>query len=1231
MALPKLVQFAVILLVIYYTLDKSGFRQPVSVFFEELNAIKSTSLHEREKRETTTNFTDYEIQVVVRLSDLGVLQMVLNNLTYPILINSTTEIFQIDTTTVCSSTISGYQCMCEEHYAWSYNNCITYQVCDVIVDHKCGCINDLPADGVFCQLNSSQTVTSTMMTSTSFHSTPYEPDNIDVVLHLHIPFLSGPPDTLDDVSTCAGLGHSMHSGNLCDGRYRNMRTYAGLGHGVHSSKLCDGRYRNMRTYAGLGHGVHSGNLCDGRSRDLRIRAGSSSGASTHAGLGCGMWQRSWAFGCRPGPLCPAHWRAPHPRRLGRGVRCSSGASSGRHRRKPAGRYEAKLRGRKQAENWRRGKPLAKDERYLCPDCLCVHPLRLGLPAQPPEQLHLSKNQLPHCLVFMWSVTLNTTTPKMTTVTKATPKMTTVTKATSEMTTLTKPTAQSKPTVAKTTTKNLINGSFTLNMDFKDSYNNPTSDVYKDIYNATKTKCQQYVSKDCDVQNLILRSGSTIAKYSLSSSSDDDEKVSLAKDEMLNQLAEKYPVEFTSPTAGSSINYNYIAPAGCAPEDKTITCQVTGNAQANKKIKLRLTPDVLCTGNDVFGDAPLNFEAVASCEEGKVGNKTAVCKEDAKFGDVQDNCVLEVIQKLLDQSEVLDIATLPGFLKVLKDATINNTNTITDSAATINAMVKIFENVGKRSDLLNITIFEESTENILESAGILTTNAAKESWDELNNGTRKNTETKNASSSFLSAFETITPHVVDKPLNIGTPQIIFTKTNFTNVFSDEFNSSVEIDIPEAGGGQQSITVIIFASMDNVLPAREKDNTSSSIINGRVALIRPNSYISNISITFDVINDTLGKPKCVFWDFDLFDGFGGWSGKGCSLIRHENDTVSCNCNHTTSFSILMSPSSPSDTTLEFITYIGVGISMGSLIICLIIEGIVWRKIRRNTTSYLRHVSIVNIAVSLLIANIWFIIGTSISKTKSTPACTAATFFIHFFYLAMFFWMLASALLLLYRTVSVFEGGLSKISMLIIGFSLGYGAPLIIATITIAATAPSNQYIRENDVCWLNWAGSKALLAFVIPALMIVAINFVILIVVLYKILRRRVGGNAAQAGEKHVLVVIARSLAVLTPFFGLTWGLGVGIMVKPGNKGIHIAFAFFNSLQGFFILVFGTLLDKTVLSEIKLQGSTSQSRTRSTSEGTLSSGVANFFKRLRKRKRSSGGYHVPSNGSMDSSNT
>ncbi|XP_015253596.1 PREDICTED: adhesion G protein-coupled receptor F4-like [Cyprinodon variegatus] len=919
------------------------------------------------------------------------------------------------------------------------------------------------------------------------------------------------------------------------------------------------------------------------------------------------------------------------------------------------------------------------------------------------------------------------------------------------------------TVDKTTAAVFtVKESFTLNMDFQDSYNNPTSDVYKDIYASAETNCQEYMSKDCSVQGLNFRSGSTIADFSLSSSSQDASQLQLAKDEMLNQLAEKYPVDIFSNTlymsvgevtseeiiAGDSvtltcgppptnfglnlrvvwtldgtvlqttkpsddgtskykittfykihdgqytckmsradgatftqsrnlkskpaplitvkpiigslkcpgsltlecsvrgdyqvefkgldppssspdseIKHEYQAPDGCTPEEKTITCQVTTKPEVKKIIKLTLNPNVLCEGDDVFSAGPEGFFAVGPCKEGMVGNKTAVCKDDGTYGDIQDNCVLEVIQNLLDQSEELDKVTLPGFLETLKDATINNTKTITDSPATINAMVNILENIARRVDFLNITINEESTRNILESAGVLTTDAAKKSWDQLNSN---NTGTRNASSSFLSAFEGITAHVVNEPFKINTQNIIFTKTNFTNIFNADFNSSLEVEIPEAGGEKQSISVILFASMDNVLPVREKTNTSSSVINGRVALIQPESDLTNISIAFDVLNETLGNPKCVFWDFKLFDGLGGWSEDGCSFVMSENGSVTCNCNHTTSFSILMSPSSYTDPPLEYITYIGLGISMGSLIICLIIEGIVWRKIRKNTTSYLRHVSIVNIAVSLLIADIWFFIGAAISKTTNAPACTAATFFIHFFYLALFFWMLASALLLLYRMVNVFDGGLSKASMLAIGFSLGYGAPLIIATITIAVTAPSNEYIRGDVVCWLNWDESKALLGFVIPALLIVAVNLIILIVVIFKMLRRRSGENAAQAGEKHVLLVIARSLAVLTPFFGITWGLGIGIMVRPNNRGIHITFALFNSLQGFFILVFGTLLDRTVRSEIrKSQRSTSQTRTRSTSAGTISSGFGNLFRRFRKGKRSTSGYQVSSNGSMDSS--
>uniref|UniRef100_A0A673K5Y1 G-protein coupled receptors family 2 profile 2 domain-containing protein n=2 Tax=Sinocyclocheilus rhinocerous TaxID=307959 RepID=A0A673K5Y1_9TELE len=152
------------------------------------------------------------------------------------------------------------------------------------------------------------------------------------------------------------------------------------------------------------------------------------------------------------------------------------------------------------------------------------------------------------------------------------------------------------------------------------------------------------------------------------------------------------------------------------------------------------------------------------------------------------------------------------------------------------------------------------------------------------------------------------------------------------------------------------------------------------------------------------------------------------------------------------------------------------------------------------------------------------------------------------------------------------MSRAKMMVIAFIVSYGAPLLIAVITVASTAGPQNYISKRNACWLNWLESKALLAFVIPALTIVAINLVVLIVVLYKMLRRGVGA-ATQPDEKHALVVIARCVAILTPIFGLTWGFGIGTMVSQ-DLGIHVVFALLNSLQGFFILVFGTLLDSKV---------------------------------------------------------
>ncbi|XP_043962755.1 adhesion G-protein coupled receptor F1-like [Gambusia affinis] len=619
-------------------------------------------------------------------------------------------------------------------------------------------------------------------------------------------------------------------------------------------------------------------------------------------------------------------------------------------------------------------------------------------------------------------------------------------------------------------------------------------------------------------------------------------------------------------------------------DKIIyTCEEETYTKYQKVITVEFTTKPLICFSEEFGNGPLGFKAVADCKNNKVGERTAVCKEDGKFGDLQDSCVLAPVHELLDQSEALNDFTLAAFLEQLKTVTVRHAKDITNCPATITSIVKIFNNVENIISFFGLKITQDSMKNILETAGVLTVDEAKDSWTFLNGNSKSetkksdDTEMKSVSSSLLNFFERMTTHLLSKPFSITTPHILLNKTTFTNTFQADFNSSVEINILEADEGYQSVTVILFASMDNVLSVRDENNNSYGSISQRVVLIQSDAEITNLSLIFHASDQNFYDLECVFWDFSLYEGLGGWSSNGCSLVFREDKLVSCNCNHTASFSILSSFSLISlfNITTSLIAAV---LSMIFLIICLIIEGVTLRRMSQNNPSYFHHVSIINIALSVLLTLIWFIMRLTMSLPDTAPACTVVMFLIHFSYLSPFFCMLASALLLLYRALRVFEGRLSKRSTLAIGFSVGYGAPLIISTITIAAIAPSDQDIQENIICWRNWYESTAILGIVIPVYIIMAANLVILMVVISKILRR-VGENAAHAGEKHGLVA-AVSLALLTMFLGASLSLETGFMVPAKPMAIYFGLFVFQLLEGFVILVFGSLLDQTVRSEIKM---------------------------------------------------
>ncbi|KAF3849480.1 hypothetical protein F7725_019199 [Dissostichus mawsoni] len=312
------------------------------------------------------------------------------------------------------------------------------------------------------------------------------------------------------------------------------------------------------------------------------------------------------------------------------------------------------------------------------------------------------------------------------------------------------------------------------------------------------------------------------------------------------------------------------------------------------------------------------------------------------------------------------------------------------------------------------------------------------------------------------------------------------------------------------------------------------------------------------------------------------------------------------------------------LDLITYVGVGISLASLVICLIIEGYVWKAITKNSTAFMRHVSIINTALSLLIADICFIIGAIADNPAENPGretlmfqltCSTATFFMHFFTLR------PSAIL------PDSHGLLPHVQVSHVGYWLliRLRVPSDIAVVTVAVTAPGKDTSGKRGFLYQHNYRNRG------P----------------FKMLRRGVGD-----GPKRGKAYAGGHSKVCGHFDSFIW---TDLVFRSGdharfeNRGLHIVFALFNSLQvfatiknnnlflhssifintyfchffdvkeicvlfhfpqGFFILVFGTLFDskiRSILAGKSPTTSTGSNTTRSTSGGISSTGL-NWFHRL-----------------------
>ncbi|KAG1963662.1 adhesion G-protein coupled receptor F3 [Pimephales promelas] len=333
--------------------------------------------------------------------------------------------------------------------------------------------------------------------------------------------------------------------------------------------------------------------------------------------------------------------------------------------------------------------------------------------------------------------------------------------------------------------------------------------------------------------------------------------------------------------------------------------------------------------------------------------------------------------------------------------------------------------------------------------------------------------------------------------------------------------------------------------------------------------------NIRLAFPNDEGVSATMQCVFWNVSE----DRWSDEGCDFVQGPGNTAFCECNHLTSFSMLMSKHAVSMPFLDQLTYIGLGISICSLIIYIIIECLVWSAVVKSALSHFRHTSLLNISLCLLLADCSFL-ASSFPSILNDTICLILVVAKHYFFLAMFFWMLCLSIMLVHQLIFVFSH-IGKKMYMILGFTIGYVCP----TVTVAVTYV--YYDQATDIpyystktCWLTYQSAMqgSIHAFLFPVGTIVLVNLASMVVVIVTVLKPS-GAETNKKGDNDAAKSIIKVIIFLTPIFGGTWILGIFVFLMDDftqfiTYVVHYAFTIVNSLQGFFILLTGCFAEKRV---------------------------------------------------------
>ncbi|XP_041455946.1 adhesion G protein-coupled receptor E3-like isoform X2 [Lytechinus variegatus] len=389
--------------------------------------------------------------------------------------------------------------------------------------------------------------------------------------------------------------------------------------------------------------------------------------------------------------------------------------------------------------------------------------------------------------------------------------------------------------------------------------------------------------------------------------------------------------------------------------------------------------------------------------------------------------------------------------------------------------------------------------------------------------------------------------------------------------------------------------INASTDTILRVASNIITAAVFI-GNVSVSLPFSFNLTQSI---MLTHEFSSPSCRFFH----EQTRSWNTTGCTReIGNDGTMTSCYCDHMTSFAILVRllPNDPEvDMISNIITWSGLGLSVTSLSISLITLFV----LRRSLTAD-RVIIHVNLMIAILFFDIAFF-SVTYKPIEIKSMCKAFAFVLHYFSLAVMFWMLVEGVHLYRQIIKVFDSGNPRTWLYGI---LGWGCPAIIISITGGLKHESYGYGRS---CWLN-PSDGTMWAFGGPAFAIVLVNVVILAMVVKTV----VSASRGQLDNDNVKQIRngLRSTLLLCPLLGMAWLLSPALVFFPRIKALEYTFNVLNSLQGFFISLFYCFLNAEVRNAIREHVRKSQdSRNFDSESATVSASEQNPAKTGRRRIR------------------